>query len=626
MFKIKEIFQDFKEIHQYFFEIFLYFYFPFKRFCVKFYSTKIVQKFIELRKNKPVGTALAVALPVFSVLVIELTQMQSFSLLFEFVFKRTSVFIFDVLFVGLVYAGLLCIVKRAWLASVTILALCYAFALTEYFKHKSSGIHFDIADIVMVKDMNQLTKFGGVAINSWIAVTFLLLFLYVFALFWFRARLTAKRAYSAVCCLFCVCVSFSIIATPFGKPVYSAMGVNTSTFSNPIEGDVKFRENSFLAFLVENSSAKITEKAERYVPPEDIKGAIASVLQPKTEATSGIQPNIVVIMCESYADFRTLFEGVSDGYYKNFDSFRKEGSAFTNIVPTFGGSTVRTEFELLFGLPMMSLPDVALPQFSLEPRETQVTIAAQLKGKGYHGTYIHPYHSDFYGRDDKYSKFGFDELIFLDNLEDREKIGWYMSDAAVGEVIVEKINEVDEPLYIHATTMQNHQPYFFDEELSEYRYYMNGVLETDRGLGMLKAQLEAISEPTIVLFTGDHLPNFVETAEDSLLRVGRTFYNPYSALGLTAASAHKIYREEGFVWSNYSADLSAFSDDISTFYLPHMVLSAAEIGLSPLSNTMLNTRKTVPVYSTNYLTKIARHATLDLLTYDIVYGDCFSDR
>ena len=589
-------------------------------------AKELYQKIKGTRRHKTIGVVLTFALPVFFVLVIEFAQKQSVSILLEFVLKRTTVFIFDVLFIGLVYAGLLFLLKRAWIASIPIFVFFYLAALAEFFKYKSSGIHFDIADVVMIKDMSQLTKFGGVAINGRIVATFLVIFLYIFALFWFRAKISFKRKCSLIVGALLVCAVFSIVATPVGKPVYSFMGVNTETVSNPIEGEIKFRENSFLALLIESISTKITGNTGKYIPPEDVEGAVKSVLLPGTEATSDIQPNIIVIMCESFSDFRTLFKDVPDSYYTNFDSFRKAGNSFTNIVPAFGGSTIRTEFELLLGIPMMSLPDVSLPQFALKSRESQLTIASQLKSKGYYSTYIHPYHRDFYSRDTIYSQFEFDEMMFLDVLEDREKIGWFVSDAAVGGIIADKIRTEDKPLYIHATTMQNHQPYNFDAELSEYEYYLKILSETNRGLGQLKAQLDTITEPTIVLFTGDHLPNFVEKDQESLQRSGRTFYNPFSDAGLDAATAHKIYREEAFVWNNYGADLSAFSGDISSFYLPHMLIEAAGVGLSPFSNTVLNVKKTVPIYSSNYKNKIKRNDILDLLTYDIVYGDCFSGR
>ena len=588
---------------------------------------EIFRKINGIRNYKAVRVVATVAFPVLLVLVTEVTQMQSQHALFDFVTKRTTIFFFNLFFVGLIYAGLLYIVKRAWIAAIPLTIVCYIFALIEFFKHRSSGIHFDIADLVMARDIGQLTKFGGVAINKWIVGTSLVLILYVLILFWLKAKVTMKkRLCSILTGLSCVVAAVSIIATPVGGPVFSLMRINTEIASNPIASEIKFNDNSFLAGLVESVNAKATKKVEEYSLPEDIERTVDFVLLDGTEPTSDIQPNIIVIMCESYADFRTLFKDVDDKYYTNFDIFRDDGNPFTAIVPAFGGSTVRTEFEMLFGLPMYSIPTVTLPQFEFVPRERQFSVAAQIKSRGYYSTYVHPYRKNFYSRETIYSQFGFDKMLYEEELSDREYRGMHVSDQATFEVVMEEIDKTDAPLYLHASTMQNHQPYGFYGGPSEYDFYMGHIEATDKALGYLKEQLEALEEPTIVVFTGDHLPNFVEEDAESIKRSGRTFYNPFSDLGLTQATAHKIYRQEAFAWSNYGADLSAFSGDISTFYLPYMMIDAAGVGLSPLGNTVLNEKKTMPVYNSNYKTTIPRNDTLDLLTHDIVYGDCFSDK
>jgi|GEM_PF-3266985 len=588
---------------------------------------EIFQKINGIRNYKAVRVVATVFFPVFLVLIAEVTQMQNRHALFNFITQRTTVLIFDIFFIGLIYAGLLYIVKRAWIAAIPLTVICYILSIIEHFKFKSSGIHFEIADLVMAKDVGELAKFGGVAVNKWIVATILVLALYIFILFWLKAKVTMKKKlYSILVGAGCIVLAASIIATPVGSPIFWATRVNTEIAPNPIASEIKFRENSFLAYLIEGINAKATKKVEEYDPVDDAKGAVNSVLLKGTDPTSDVKPNIVVLMSESYADFRTLFKDVPEGRYNNFDKFREDGNAFTAIVPAFGGSTVRTEFELLFGLPMYSIPTVALPQFEFVPREEQFSIATQLKSKGYYTTYVHPYFKDFYSRSKIYSQFGFDKMLFEEELADRERHGMHISDKAAFDVAMEELKGTDEPLYLHVSTMQNHQPYAFYGGGSEYDYYMDRIEETDRSLGYLKEQLEALEEPTIVIFTGDHLPNFVEKDADSITRTGTTFYNPFTDLGLTQATAHKIYRQEAFAWSNYGADLSAFSGDISTFYLPYMMIDVAGVGLSPLGNTVLNEKKNMPVYNSNYKTKIDRNETLDILTHDIVYGECLSDR
>lgn len=72
-----------------------------------------------------------------------------------------------------------------------------------------------------------------------------------------------------------------------------------------------------------------------------------------------------MIMSEAFADFRR-FEDQLDlnigDTYAGFDAVAEEGYTGTAIVPTYASWTVRTEFELNFGLPVRSLNDPNMPQ------------------------------------------------------------------------------------------------------------------------------------------------------------------------------------------------------------------------------------------------------------------------
>ena len=77
------------------------------------------------------------------------------------------------------------------------------------------------------------------------------------------------------------------------------------------------------------------------------------------------KPNVIVIQSEAFADFRIFKDlNINENIYKSYDNIRNSSKSYAGeaIVPTFGSFTVKTEFELMFGLPTKSLNDPNMPQ------------------------------------------------------------------------------------------------------------------------------------------------------------------------------------------------------------------------------------------------------------------------
>ena len=173
------------------------------------------------------------------------------------------------------------------------------------------------------------------------------------------------------------------------------------------------------------------------------------------------RPNVIVVMSEAFADFRPVAKrlGLQTNDYKQFDAVGAEGYKGTAVVPTFASFTVRTEFELLFGLPVRSLNDPNMPQQLMKDRP-QPTLARYYKENGYATAYVHPFLRTFYNREEVYSNFGFDTMLFEDDFTvDVNYYGAYIDDETVFNQILKLVQDTDQPLYLHTTTMQNHQPY-----------------------------------------------------------------------------------------------------------------------------------------------------------------------
>ena len=108
------------------------------------------------------------------------------------------------------------------------------------------------------------------------------------------------------------------------------------------------------------------------------------------------KPNIIFIMSESFSDFRVFNSlNISDDIYSGFDEVAKEGFMGHCIVPTFGGYTTRTEFELLTGLPTYAINTPSVPQNLLKKQYIIDSFPRYFKNLGYSTTYIHPFSKTF---------------------------------------------------------------------------------------------------------------------------------------------------------------------------------------------------------------------------------------
>ncbi|MBR6923297.1 MAG: sulfatase-like hydrolase/transferase, partial [Oscillospiraceae bacterium] len=187
-------------------------------------------------------------------------------------------------------------------------------------------------------------------------------------------------------------------------------------------------------------------------------------------------------------------------------------------------------------------------------------------------------------------------------------------DETVFNQIEKLIKESDEPLYLHTTTMQNHQPYTEGASSDELLNYLDNVKVTADAFEAFVSDIKKIDEPTLVFIVGDHFPSFKNTAD-----------NVYNRLGINSSTCSKVFEQNYVVWSNYGADLSAFPDEmVSTFYVPYILLDAIGAPKDTFIEAMTEKMKTLPVYSTQYDSSIPGDSELDVLTYDRVIGENIS--
>ena len=564
---------------------------------------------------------LTVLFPVFIVCMAEINQAKKPAKFILFVAERPSVMLFNILIASLIFYGLMLLFKKGWIAAAIQSFIYMALSITELFKFNTNGNHLIMTDMKLVKSVKSLTSFAYIKITPVLIAYVLIVLIYLGAVFWFNPKMKLKITRRIVPALACIGACVSVVTIPaISKPVYSLFDLDTTAADNTFKLNEKFENNSFLAFFCQTASENL---ANRLTEPEnysdDTVAAMMNVNIDDAENTSfeNKKPNVIMIMSEAYADFRR-FEDQLDlnigDTYDGFDSVADQGYKGTAIVPTYASWTVRTEFELNFGLPVRSLNDPNMPQRLLLDR-AQPTIASYYKSWGYSTAYVHPFMGSFYSRQRVYANFGFDKLIFDEDFTvPINYYGTYIDDQTVFNQIEKLINETDEPLFLHTTTMQNHQPYDQGENPEdEMGNYFQWISKTGTDFEAFINNLSDIDEPTIVFMIGDHYPSL--KGENSV----------YDQLGMNGDNCSVLYEQPYILWSNYELDYSTIPEEkLSAFYMPYVIMDLIDAPKDSFIQAMDNKMDTLPIYSTNYDSSVGRDEELDILTYDRILGDIVS--
>jgi phosphoglycerol transferase MdoB-like AlkP superfamily enzyme len=569
-------------------------------------------------KYKMTNFFLMLFFPVFIVSMAEINQAKSVSKFIIFLSEKTNIMLFDVLLASVIFIGLIFLFRKGWIA-VTIQSIVYfMLSVVELFKYNTNGNHLILSEMKLFRSVKSLKSFAYIKITPLLVILTLIVAAYMVAVFIFNPKLKMKMAKRIIPAFVCIsgCTVFFLVPAA-AQPVYSFFNVDSTSADNVFKLNEKFENNSFLAFIVENLSETISNKiVEPEIYSADTIDDLLDVEVEKEQKDDFVKPNIIVIMSEAFADFRKFDElELETDAYDSFDEVAEQGYKGTAVVPTFASFTVRTEFELLFGLPVKSLNDPNMPQRMLLDRE-QPTIVQYYKDLGYSTAYVHPFTRSFYSRGKVYANFGFDTMIFdTDFTVPVEYEGTYISDKTVFNQIKKLVEDTDDPIYIHTTTMQNHQPYSEgDNTEQELSNYLDRIKITLDNLKELTESLAEIDEPTVLLMVGDHYPSF--KAENSV----------YNQLDISGDNCSEVYEQSYVIWSNYIDDYSSLVPDekISTFYLPYVIYNIIDAPKNTFIQTMTNKMKELPVYSTQYDSSIQNDEELDVLTYDRILGDNIS--
>ena len=346
---------------------------------------------------------------------------------------------------------------------------------------------------------------------------------------------------------------------------------------------------------------------------EDIEEETKEDVSPDAQKDSAIfadsqqEPNIVMVQLESFIDPNRL-DGFT--YSENpvpFFTWLKERYTSGYLsVPSIGGGTANTEFEVLTGMSLDYFGPGEYPYKTILQQSTCESIAYNLKELGFGTHVIHNNTGTFYDRHLVFPNLGFDTFTSLEYMNHVEKnpLGW-AKDTVLTTEILTALFSTEQRDFIYAISVQPHGKYpsvplgdeqpitvsstvLSEDELIPFSYYVNQVYEEDAFLRSLVQALESCGEPTILVLYGDHLPS-ISAAEDNMAK-------------------GDLLQTEYVIWDNIGLEEQDL--DLKAYQLSASILKKLGIQ-SGFLNSFHQSFAETPRYQ----------EYLELLEYDMLYGE-----
>ena len=336
--------------------------------------------------------------------------------------------------------------------------------------------------------------------------------------------------------------------------------------------------------------------------PSDAADAAAS-------ADGGTRPvNVIVIMNESLSDLSVL-PGVETNmdampFLRSLTENTVKGYAYSSV---FGGTTANSEYEFLTGNTTAFLPAGTVPyQMYVSPGDP--SLVGQMEALGYTTIAAHPYRSSGWNRPTVYADYGFDEVYFESDFQDRaymrgdERTG-YVTDRCDYENLIRWYEEKEEgqPLFLFNVTMQNHSAYQMawtnlpkevwltgelENRFQTVNQYLSLVYQSDQAFEDLIDYFSQVEEPTMILLFGDHQP-----------QVATNFYTDVLGTSPDTASAQKKQMVPFVLWANYDIP-EAQGVELSLNYLSALLMDTANLPMTGYQKFLSQLWETAPVINT----------------------------
>ena len=326
-------------------------------------------------------------------------------------------------------------------------------------------------------------------------------------------------------------------------------------------------------------------------------------------AAAGEQPvNLIVIMNESLSDLSVL-PGVETNqdampFFRSLTENTVKGYAYSSV---FGGTTANSEYEFLTGNTTAFQPAGTVP-YQMYVRDGDPSLVGQMKTLGYRCVAAHPYYSSGWNRVAVYNSFGFDEVYFQQDFQNKtymrgDSRTGYITDQCNYENLVRLYEEKQpgEKLFVFNVTMQNHSAYNMSWQGLDREVWLTGALEgkfstvdqylsliyqSDKALEYLITYFQQVEEPTMILMFGDHQP-----------QVATNFYTTVLGSSPDPQLAQKKQMVPFLIWANYDIPEEQ-GVELSLNYLSGLLAETANLPMTGYQQFLQDIWAQLPVVNT----------------------------
>ncbi|MBR5501312.1 MAG: LTA synthase family protein, partial [Clostridia bacterium] len=351
-----------------------------------------------------------------------------------------------------------------------------------------------------------------------------------------------------------------------------AVNVPGADFSYDVEAKETFNERGFVySFMSYSVDALFPEEGFNQASVDRV---LENLNNQKTQPASSEIKNLIVIQLESFMDPKTI-AGAEFEYdpIPFLHELQNRYTSGTITVPTYGGTTVRSEFEFLTGMKLDYLEQQGGKSFNPYTKyinnQNVDTLVRALKEQGFATTAMHNYQGEFFYRNEVYQNMGFDRFVsyeFMSGVEKRKGRIWANDSIFLSQFENVYANTSAEKNFIFNVTVQLHGNYpsiaekdycmeirgIEDTDLrGQIAYYVNELRGVDQAVKDIVTYFEKKNEPTYILFYSDHLPKFAQYIEG--FESSDRYFVPY------------------FSWNNMN--LPAEDEDLELFRLSTKLLN-----------------------------------------------------
>lgn len=582
-------------------------------------SKKIKEKLLRIGgkagsfcNEHPALTALILALS--AAFINEILSRRSVIRAVVFLFTKPHIFLCSAAVIFVFEALALFSRKRAYMLTL-VTSVFLLLGITDFIMRCFRQTPFSWMDFALIRSVFPilsvyLSVFGVIAACALLVGLAVLL-----VIRWRKAKRTpVKLRYSAVTLLSSLVAAAAVIGTCYGT---GSLPKHFSNLLNDVYRDYGFTY-CFLAGIVDRGISKPSGY------DDDFKDLISDIIPDETTETPGDDstggtpddpeeklPNIIFVQLESFFDPSYLNGfSFSEDPTPVFSELKKNYSHGRLRVPSYGGGTANTEFEVLTGMRIGDFGASEYPYQTVLQKTTCESLCYNLAPHGYTAHAVHNYKANFYDRLNVYGKLGFNTFTPIEYMSGTEEnpLGW-ADDSILTRYVMSAMDSTDGPDLVYCVTVQAHGKYptvpFEGEEdkikatsLPEgyeevpLNYYVNQLHKTDEFIGELISAVEKTGEDTVIVFFGDHLPNL--GFEEDWLKDGMTLYDT-----------------EYVIWSSRGK----IGDDEDLFSYQ---LSAKTLSVLGISDGVLTKFHQTWRGQKNY------EKYLEMIEYDLLYGECFA--